>query len=98
MKKFLLLLAALWIAAAGTVKAAEKEIYAVLSDYGRTLTIRYDTEREARDGRIPGKWGEVSGNVTTVTFNESVKEARPTSTGYWFSGFKNWKRLRISTI
>ena len=86
-KKISLLLAALWIVAAGTVKAAEKEIYAVIEDDG-TMTLYYDTERVARGGRTD--WTDEGYDfyeiVTKAVFDESFKDARPTSTNHWFGG------------
>jgi surface protein len=75
------------------------DIYAVLSSDGGTLTFYYDDEKESRSGKVyenaladfSGRhypqWYASSGTVTTVVFDESMKDARPKTLRYWFNGF-----------
>ena len=63
------------------------ELYAVLSDEGRTLTIRYDAKKEENGGLILGSESINGKKVTKVVFDASVADARPTSTKDWFSEF-----------
>ncbi len=69
-----------------------KEAYAVLSPDGKTLTFYYDGLKTSRTGTIcdlnsgnnyPGWYGSRR-NITTVVFDSSFKDARPTSTYCWF--------------
>ncbi|MBP5456495.1 MAG: BspA family leucine-rich repeat surface protein, partial [Paludibacteraceae bacterium] len=64
------------------------ELYAVLSDEGKTLTIRYDTKKEENDGLTLGSESIDGQKVTKVVFDASVADARPTSTKDWFSEFE----------
>ncbi|MCR4664107.1 MAG: BspA family leucine-rich repeat surface protein [Paludibacteraceae bacterium] len=65
------------------------EIYAIVSDEGKTLTLYYDTHREEKGG--VSDWGTEANrsSVTTVVFDESFADAFPTGTAGWFSGFGN---------
>ena len=71
--------------------SAYRDEYAVYND--GTLTFYYDVDRLTRAGkayllsadRLWGKDGN-NKNVTTVSFDPSFAEARPTSTASWFSG------------
>ena len=64
------------------------ELYAVLSDEGKTLTIRYDTKKEENDGLTLGSESIDGKKVTKVVFDASVADARPASTKDWFSEFE----------
>ena len=66
--------------------------YAVLDE--TRLTFYYDSQRNTRPGtkydlnsgtKIPD-WYSSRENVTTVVFDASFKDARPTSTSFWFYG------------
>ena len=91
MKRFFSFLAALWIVAAGTLKA-ENEIYAVYSTDGKTMTLYYDDQRAARSGvadwlcynDLPQHRKDLIWAVETVVLDISMKEARPKSTMGWF--------------
>jgi len=91
MKQLFSLLAVLWIVAAGTVKAAENEIYAVYSTDGKTMTLYYDDQRAARSGVTDWFYYDDLKDrlhaVKTVVFDISMKEARPTSTKRWFFNY-----------
>ena len=93
MKKFFYLRAALWIAAAGTVKAADKEIYAVKSGSGDdvTMTLCFDEKREILGGVT--NWLDWRNEVTEVSFSKSMEDARPTSTKMWFWDFAKLKKV-----
>ncbi|MBR5684555.1 MAG: BspA family leucine-rich repeat surface protein [Muribaculaceae bacterium] len=75
------------------------EPYASLSTDGTTLTFYYDSQRYNREGatydlntgyETPGWFSDHSnGNVTTVVFDESFNNARPTSTYSWFKDMGN---------
>ena len=75
------------------------ESYAVLSDDGMTLTFYHDAEKEMRTEATyilnegvnkPGWYNDNSySNVTTVVFDPSFVDARPTSTYWWFSDMGN---------
>ena len=84
--KYLLVLL---LAAMTATKAVAQEAYAELS--GSTLTFYYDTNRSSRSGTTydmntgsnkPG-WAE-NKDITTVTFNSSFSEYKPTSCCKWF--------------
>ena len=76
------------------------EAYAVLSSTGKTLTFYYDNKKNTRSGHVcplntgdnypewyNDEWDEGNPNkITKVVFNSSFKDARPTSTYYWFFG------------
>ena len=64
-----------------------KELYGVLSDAGETLTIYCDKFKSTREN--VSNWPEYSGasdfrNITTVRFDASVQDARPSTTDTWF--------------
>ena len=79
--------------------------YAVLSSDGKTLTFYYDTKKAIRQGGtayllntgdyvqgwyIAYDFNEENPNkITTVEFTSSFKDARPTSTYYWFGDQNN---------
>lgn len=79
---------------------APVEAYAVLSSTGKTLTFYYDNKKNTRSGHVcplntgdnypewyNDEWDEGNPNkITKVVFNSSFKDARPTSTFYWFYG------------
>ena len=84
MKKFYLFMAALCMAAAGTVKAAGSELYAVKYD-GGTMSLFYDNQCASQGGKTD--WSEWKDDVTVVYITPSVADARPTTTAGWFAGF-----------
>lgn len=70
--------------------AAGTKLYGVYS--GSTLTIYYDGSMVSRGGYEYWNSAPQSSNrtnVTKVVFDESVENARPTSTSGWFEGFEN---------
>ena len=81
------------VAGLQTVKA--QEAYAVLN--GGTLTFYYDNQRSYREGTKydmntgdeSPDWKEQASNVTSVIFNSSFTNARPTSTYGWFQDMEN---------
>ena len=86
MKHNLFLLLAVMLLSIGA--KAEKKMYAVLESDGTTMTLYYDTEREARGG-VSDWTARGSSNycrvVTKAVLDESVKDARPKNTYYWFA-------------
>ena len=90
MKKIFLFMAALWMAAAGTVKA-EDEMYAVL-EQGTIMRLYYDGQMTSRGGKTQWWWDydeTALKAVKKVILDESFKKAKPTSTDGWFYGFQN---------
>lgn len=72
---------------------AATELYAVQD--GTQLTIYYDGKRVSRNGKVAptgehtGWWDYSQGTaIYTIQFDSSVANATPTSTAYWFDGFK----------
>ena len=71
--------------------------YAVVSTDKTTLTFYYDNQWSSREGTIyelnkgshVPKWANYSSSITTVIFNNTFKNAHPTSCYAWFSGFNN---------
>ena len=73
------------------------EVYAVYTSSNSTLTFYYDPLRITRTGAVydlntetnnPG-WYTNRTNITSVVFNSSFADARPTSCHYWFCGMEN---------
>ena len=95
MKKIFLFMAALWMAAAGTVKAAN-EIYAVKTASGDdvVMTLYYDDQRISQGGETD--WSVWKNVITKVTFDASMEDARPTSTKSWFAYFSKLKEVENS--
>ena len=93
MRKIFFLLAAVWMAAAGTVKAADKELYAVKMTDGDEIVMYlcYDEKREILGGVT--NWSAWRDEVTQVNMMISMADARPTSTGAWFRGFAKLKEI-----
>ena len=65
-----------------------REMYGVLSDAGKTLTIYNDDKKGTREN--VSNWPEYSGasdfcGITKVVFDEAVKVALPTKTDNWFA-------------
>ena len=86
MRKSLLLtlLCLIGLEAMQTAKAAD-EMYAVLSDGGKTMTLFYDGNRGVFGGQTD--WSAWKSTVETVNFGLSMRNARPTSTVMWFYNF-----------
>ena len=74
---------------------SRKEIYAVLS--GKTMTLYYDLDKASKSGVM--KWTVDEGmrnvddtdaeKIKTVVLDESMKDAMPSSTAYWFFSIQN---------
>ena len=72
----------------------EPEPYACYTPSNTTLTFYYDTERSSREGTTydlndassePGWYSDgTNSNVTTVVFDPTFADARPTTTSNWF--------------
>ena len=63
------------------------EAYAVLSEDRKTVTFYYDNQRAQRSGAVEINSGSNLAyyrNATTVVFDESFADYRPTSTAHWF--------------
>ena len=71
--------------------------YAVLSEDKKTLTFYFDKEKDSKegtkydlnDGETTPAWSSEAENITKVIFDESFKDARPTSCWSWFGNMKN---------
>lgn len=74
-------------------KVMAQEAYAVLSDDGKTLTFRYDSNRNGSNTYDVNSyfptWKSSSSTVETVVFEESFEDARLTSTWFWFESMNN---------
>ncbi len=97
MKKTILSLLLCLVGIAGTQTIqAESQIYATLVD--GQFTLYYDEEQATRSD-VVAEWTETSGTrnlsetikdaVTSIVLDESMQDARPTSTAYWFNDFTN---------
>lgn len=76
----------------------EPEPYVTITDDGKTMTFHYDTNRLSHEGEysfdIPEEyeepqWLDQAETVTTVIFEPSFENARPTTTASWFDGMEN---------
>ena len=85
MKKILSFFMLTLLTAGFSAKAAD-EIYAVWDESSTTLTLRYDAEREAQGGVTD--WSAYKATATTVVFDASMQNARPTGTKEWFKFFE----------
>ena len=71
--------------------------YAVLSEDKKTLTFYFDKEKDSKvgtkydlnDGETTPAWSSEAENITKVIFDESFKDARPTSCFEWFYDMTN---------
>ena len=97
MKRYIAILVALVAMATGTkLMAAEIEAYAVYTSNDGTLTFYYDSNRSTRTGVVydlnndteTPEWynNHTTWNIKNVVFHSSFKDARPTTTYYWFRG------------
>ena len=102
----------------GYLTAPQPEAYAVYnisSDNVSTLTFYYDNLRntiqrvgikkyDLNEGYVEPGWISDNRYVEKVVFDESFKDARPTSTFCWFSGnqdldtFVGWENLNTSEV
>ncbi len=85
----------------GYFKLAVTEPYAVLSTDGTTLTFYYDPNRgnytttfDLNTGNATPGWYNNRTSVTSVVFDSSFADARPTSCYYWFSGMTSLQSIR----
>ena len=92
MKRFITMFIALIAMFMGT-KVMAQEAYAVLSDDCKTLTFRYDSNRNGSNTYDVNSyfptWKSSSSTVETVVFEESFEDARLTSTWFWFESMNN---------
>ena len=100
MKKIFLLLSIILLT---SLSATAEELYAVLSNNNRTLTIYYDGSRVQRLGGLISEvnnsqttlpWSNYAANITKVCFDPSMtnftfSNYNNTGTAYWFHGFTN---------
>ena len=66
-----------------------KKLYGVFSEDGE-FTLYYDVNMTARSGVedwTTSDYESARANVLKASLDESMKDARPTSTAYWFAGF-----------
>ena len=92
------------LAIVGVTRSMAQEAYAVYTEDNTTLTFYYDTQRSSRTGTtydlesggsFPG-WYSNRTNVTSVVFDPSFANARPTSTYCWF--YEMWNLTAITGI
>lgn len=96
MKKHLLSI--ILITLFSNLNAVAQEAYVVFTRTNGTLTFYYDEEKSYRWGSIyelnsgegtpiwANKTTGIAGDITTVVFDKSFAEARPTTTYGWFAG------------
>ena len=85
----------------GTGKAAAQQAYTEYDSETKTLTFYYDDDRATRSGKTytvadeatTPLWNQIAGGpsseITTVVFDPSFADARPTSTASWFADMGN---------
>ena len=83
--------------------AAAAEAYACYTPSNTTLTFYYDTQRDSRtgttydlnEGHYEPDWETdgINANVTTVVFDPSFADARPTTTCDWFYDMVNLQSI-----
>ena len=86
----------------GYFKDAINEAYALLSTDEKTLTFYYDKYKFSRPGNsyelniqnTPPAWYSSVSSVTSVVFDASFADARPTSCCQWFAGMDNLTTIR----
>jgi surface protein len=80
----------------GYFTAFPGEFYGIYSSTGDTLTLYYDKKKIEREGCnwTLSIYKDLNGNVKTVIFDESVKDARPTSCYAWFASFTQLRRIQ----
>lgn len=92
--------------------AAAQEAYAVKSNDGKTLTFYYDSNKSSQsDGTVydvpdNGSWPgwQYETSITTITFDGSFSNYRPTNTSSWFrdmpslTTFLNMRNLNTSQV
>ena len=84
-----------------TAESDKPEIYAKLSKDGTTLTIRYDKKRPVVGGASNWlRYNNADDNekaetnrVVKVVIDETMKDAKPTSTKKWFKDFRYLKTI-----
>lgn len=74
----------------GYFTESPRYVYGVLSNNNKTLTLYYDKECAARGGNTDWSKNYNSAkeyHVTKIVLDESMKNAKPTSTSFWFGAF-----------
>jgi len=79
---------------AGFSAKAENVIYAVFDQSTACLKLYYDDQRESQGGVTNWGTAELRRQVTWFDLDESMKNARPASTMYWFAGFEDVTSIR----
>ena len=74
------------------IPGTENEIYGVYDEESTKLTLYYDDQRETRNGRT--NWRIYISNITVVILDESMKNARPTSTERWFANANSLTEIK----
>lgn len=113
MKQKLFLTLALLMTVCSFGMAQSKQAYAVYTvgdeatSYLNTLTFYYDDQKSTRPGTKydlntgntePGWYKDHISDIQRVDFDESFKDARPTSTYRWFSCFNLTELVRLSYL
>ena len=70
------------------------EIYALYDDVTKTMTLHYNNMCVENDGST--EWFEDlrRADITTVILSESMQEARPTNTAFWFRSYINLTEIQ----
>ena len=89
--KILTLLAFCCFAVSGL--QAANEIYATWTTATQTVTLYYDDQRESSSGTTSWWTNDILETATTVILDATMKNARPTSTEYWFSNFSKLTKI-----
>ena len=113
MKQKLFLTLALLMTVCSFGMAQSKQAYAVYTvgdeatSYLNTLTFYYDDQKSTRPGTKydlntgntePGWYTDHKSDIQRVDFDDSFKDARPTSTYRWFSCFNLTELVRLSYL
>lgn len=113
MKQKLLLTLALLMTVCSFGMAQSKQAYAVYTEgdeatsYLNTLTFYYDDQKSTRPGTkydlntgnsAPGWYADHKSDIQRVDFDDSFKDARPTSTYRWFSCSNLTELVRLSYL
>ena len=70
--------------------------YAEYTDADKTLTFYYDKQKDLRTGSVcttRDDWLDYDSKVTKVVFDPSFVAYQPTSTAYWFAGFRKLETI-----
>ena len=97
-KSIIILVLGLMTTLGAQVVNAESKVYASLSTDNKTITFYYGEKKNPADVAGVENWlewnSEKGYSVTTIVMDESMKSARPASTQYWFSQFRQLTEIQ----